>query len=74
MKLVYTIFISNNRASFHLWGKESLVKHQKVSKYENDCSWNIKRMHLLLFSGGMAKENATVQKKCLQGEKDTTSG
>ena len=28
---------SNNRASFHLWGKGNLVKHQKVSKYyEND--------------------------------------
>ena len=32
-QLVYTMFISNNRVSFHLWWKESLVKHQKVSKY-----------------------------------------
>ena len=32
------MFISNNRASFHLWWKENLVKHQRVSKYyENDC-------------------------------------
>ena len=34
------LFITNNRALFHLWRKESesLVKHQKVSKYyENDC-------------------------------------
>ena len=30
--------ISNSRASFHLWLTENLVKHQKVSKYENDCS------------------------------------
>ena len=30
---LYTMFISNNRASFHLWWKENLVKHQKVSKY-----------------------------------------
>ena len=31
------MFISNNRASFHLWWKENLVKHQKVLKYfEND--------------------------------------
>ena len=36
-KLVYTMFISNNRVSFHLWWKENLVKIQKVSKYENDC-------------------------------------
>ena len=25
-QLVYTMFISNNRASFHLWWKENLVK------------------------------------------------
>ena len=30
---VYTMSISNNRASFHLWGKQNLVKHQKVSMY-----------------------------------------
>ena len=34
------MFITNNRASFHLWWKENLVKHQKVSKYYNhDCSY-----------------------------------
>ena len=34
---LYIMLISNNRASFHLWLKENLVKHQKVSKYcEND--------------------------------------
>ena len=27
------MFISNNRASFHLWWKENFLKHQKVSKY-----------------------------------------
>ena len=38
-QLVYTMFISNNRTSFHLWWKENLVKHRKVSKYhETDCS------------------------------------
>ena len=38
-QLVYTMFISNNRASFHLWWKKNLVKHKKVSEYyENDCS------------------------------------
>ena len=36
--LVYTMFVSNNRASFHLWWKGNLVKPQKVSKYyENEC-------------------------------------
>ena len=28
-QLVFTIFISNNRASLHLWWGENLVKHQK---------------------------------------------
>ena len=40
-QLVYTIFISNNRPLFHLWWKENLVKHEKVSKYyEIDCLQN----------------------------------
>ena len=32
-QLVYTMFISNNCISLHLWWKENLVKHRKVSKY-----------------------------------------
>ena len=40
-QFVYTAFISNNRASFHLWRQKSLVKYQKVSKYyENDYLQN----------------------------------
>ena len=36
-----TMYLSNNCASFHLWWKENLVKHQKVSKYyENDCCFS----------------------------------
>ena len=27
------MFISNKTTPFHLWGKENLVKHQKVPKY-----------------------------------------
>ena len=26
------MFTSNNRASFHLWGKENFVKHQNIMK------------------------------------------
>ena len=38
-QLVYTMFVSNSRASFHLWCKENLLKHQKVPKYyESNCS------------------------------------
>ena len=37
-QLLNTMFISNNRPSLHLWWKENLVKHRKVSKYyETDC-------------------------------------
>ena len=37
-QLVYTMFITNNRASFHLW-KENLIKQQQVSKYyDHGCS------------------------------------
>ena len=40
MQLAYTVVISNNHASFHLWRKENLVKHQKVSEhYDYDCSY-----------------------------------
>ena len=39
-QLVYTMFINNNRPSFHLWWKENLVEHRKVSKYyETGCRW-----------------------------------
>ena len=33
----HTMFVSNIRASFHWRWKEYLIKHQKVSKYYNDC-------------------------------------
>ena len=43
------MFISNNCASFHLWGNE---RHQKVSKYyENGCRYQISACQIeLLFS------------------------
>ena len=37
-QLVYTVFISNNHASFHLCWKKNLVKHKEISKYyKTDC-------------------------------------
>ena len=45
-QLVYVMFITNNRDSFHLWWHENFVKHQNVSKYYGkDCLKNF----LLLF-------------------------
>ena len=36
---VYTMFITNNHASFRLWWKEHIVKYQEVSKYYvHDCT------------------------------------
>ena len=32
-QLIYTKFITNNRALFHWCLEENLVKHQKVSEY-----------------------------------------
>ena len=54
-QLVYSMFITNNHDSFHLWSKENLVKHQDVSKYyDQGCSMLIfcsskwtKKTHLL---------------------------
>ena len=36
------MFVANNYASFHLWWKENLLKHQKVSKYyDHVCRYQI---------------------------------
>ena len=48
-QLVYTMFITYNHDSFHLWWKENFVKHQKVSKYYGqDCSFLSKRTEELI--------------------------
>ena len=41
-QLAYIMFISNNRAPFHLWWKEKFLEHWKVPKYyETDCKFII---------------------------------
>ena len=58
-QLVYTVFISNNRASFHLWSMENLLKHQKVSKYYGSVvdtpvstvNYFRKKLHLKCWTG-----------------------
>ena len=41
------MFISNNDAPFRLWRKQTLVKHQRVSKYyEDDCLQNFPLHHI----------------------------
>ena len=62
-QIVYTMFISNNRASFHLWGNEKLVKHQKVSKYyENDYLQNFLLHFMFLLTATFVK-NSHIQAK-----------
>ena len=52
------MFVSNNRALLRLWGKESLVKHQKVSKcYENDCLQNFLLLFMFLLTAKFAENS-----------------
>ena len=46
------MFISNHRATFHLWRKENLLRHQKVlNYYENDCLQNFLLIFVSLLTG-----------------------
>ena len=47
------MFISNNYPSFHLWWKENLVKHRKVSKYETDC----RQIYVIFYINDVAKRH-----------------
>ena len=55
-QLVYTIFIINNHASFHLWWNETLVKCLKVSKYHKQgCLQNLLLFFMLLWQIYLSK-------------------
>ena len=55
-KLVYTMFIIGNHDLFHFWGKENLVKHQKVSKYYGqDCLKNFTLQFMTLLRAAVFK-------------------
>ena len=59
-QLVYTMFISNNRASFPLWGKENLVRREKISKYyENYCIQNFVWLFISLLTATFVKDFST---------------
>ena len=54
----YTIFITNNHASFHLWWKENLVKYQKVSEYYvRDCLQNFLLLFMFLLKAKIVKSS-----------------
>ena len=51
-------FITNNHASIHLWWKENLLNHQKVSKYyEHDCMQKILLLFMALWTALVVKNN-----------------
>ena len=52
------MFLNKIRTSFHLWGKENLVKHQHVSKcYENDCLENSVFLFMCLLTAPIDKNS-----------------
>ena len=54
------MFIGNDRASFHFWAQEHLLKHQRVSKYyHNDCLQNVLSHFMSLFTAKLVKNSHT---------------
>ena len=59
-QLLYTMFIGNDRASFHFWAQEHLLKHQRVSKYcHNDCLKNVLSRFISLLTAKFVKNSHT---------------
>ena len=53
---MYTMFVSNNRAWFHLWRKKNMLKLRKVSKYfENDSLQNFLLVSLTLLTAQLVE-------------------
>ena len=54
------MFIGNDRASFHFWAQEHLLKHQRVSKYyHNECLQNVLSHFMSLFTAKLVKNSHT---------------
>ena len=52
------MFIADNHASFHLWWKENLLNHQKVSKYyEHDCLESFLLLFMFLLTALIANNS-----------------
>ena len=59
------MFVSNNRALFHLRWKKDLVKHQKFSKYyENDCLQNFLSLFMFLSTAKVLKNSHILGRIC----------
>ena len=57
------MFIRNDRASFHFWASEHLLKHQRVSKYyHNDCLQNVLSRFMSLLTATLDKNSHTCDK------------
>ena len=59
------MFVTNNHTSFYVWGKENLVKYQKVPKYyDHDCTkissfinFHVNLSNLLVANAGKDYQN-----------------
>ena len=52
--------MNNNRPSFHLWRRENLVKHKKVSKYyEKDSLQNFLSLFMSLLTAKFVRNGHT---------------
>ena len=54
-QFVYTMFITNNHASFYLWWKENFVI--EVSKYVHDCLQNFLSLSMFLLTAPVVKNS-----------------
>ena len=63
--LIYQ-FININHSSFHLWGKENLLNHQKISKYyEHDYLQNFLLLFMSLLTALIVENSPRLNlKKC----------
>ena len=60
-QLVYTMFITINHASFHLWLKKNLVKHKKVSKFfDHDYLQNFVSLFMISLTASFVKSSSHI--------------
>ena len=63
MQLVYIMFITSNHVSSHLWQKEDVIKHQKVSKYYGHDRYQISKLIILCFGPYLPKKDIFGQER-----------
>ena len=60
-QLVYSMFITINHASFHLWLKRNLVKHKKVFKFfDHDYLQNFVSLFMISLTASFVKSSSHI--------------